>query len=59
MGDDNQIMREDVKKSEFPKAQDVSKEPQQLSELSKPKSYGTSRLVGARTYKSIKEEPNE
>jgi hypothetical protein len=47
MGDENQVSKDDVQ-SDTPKAQDVSKEPQQLTGLSKPQSYGTTRMVNAR-----------
>jgi len=59
MGDDNQILKDDMENADTPKAQDVSKEPQQLTGLSKPTSYGTTLMQNSLKHGSIEEESNE
>ena len=53
MNNDNNVQNEDSTSSSSENVPDLSKEAaQQLSELAKPKSYGTMRMVSAKDYTS-------
>ncbi len=56
MNDENDVQGKDSTTSNNKNASDLKEAAQQLMELSKPKSYGTVRLVNAQDYAADSDE---